>query len=131
MAAKIFLVLAIFAAVAYAADTDCKCDPPSDLENSALWNFLKKLSEEEPDRNDLQQDRLDAVLPAVLSPLLECNCLQDKARRKRKVMPEVSSEESYSNVSEESVPERGDPKCPQGYVWLGILCAREEFILEK
>lgn len=135
MSAKVLLILAVFAAVAYAADMDCPCDPDNEIENSALWSFLKKLSEEEPDVED-QDQRLDAVLPAVLSPLLECNCLQDKTRRKRKVLSSPESTESYedSNYSDEDLPpyeSRKDPKCAVGYYRYGFLCVPAKIAMEK
>uniref|UniRef100_A0A2A4KAE9 Uncharacterized protein n=1 Tax=Heliothis virescens TaxID=7102 RepID=A0A2A4KAE9_HELVI len=133
MASKLICFLALLALAALAsAENDCNCDPPTELENSALWNFFTKLSKE-VDPEDKNNQDLHAVLPGELSPLLECNCLE-KNRKKRRIMPESAEEARENNVEEEdegSLDGLRSPKCPQGYVWYGILCVNEKYVSDK
>lgn len=143
MAAKYIIFAFIAAAVSAVIADDCTCDPPSDLEASGLWEFFKKLSSERGE-SDTEDKNLLAVLPGELSPLLDCNCLE-KNRRKRKVLPEVTDElpqtpETQENLDTPAVSDsegellpigERSPKCPQGYVWFGILCVDETLVLEK
>lgn len=127
MAAKILFILAAIAVIAFASDNECKCDPPSEMEDTTLWDFLKTLSADVPEGTD---DRLDAVLPGELSPLL-CNCL-DKAemRRKRKILPEVVEGSIEADYDFEPELKEG-PKCAEGYIWIGIMCAPNRAVLDK
>ncbi|KAH9645016.1 hypothetical protein HF086_003346 [Spodoptera exigua] len=145
MASKIIYLAFIAAAVSAVIADDCTCDPPSDLEASGLWEFFKKLSSDRSE-SDTEDKNLLAVLPGELSPLLDCNCLE-KNRRKRKVLPEVTDEvpdtpetAETPQIPETQVSDSEDeslligvrsPKCPQGYVWFGILCVDETLVLEK
>lgn len=137
MAAKFIIFAFIVAAVGAEIADECLCDPPSELETKGLWQFFKQLSTEVSDTED---KNVLAVLPGELSPLLDCNCVE-KNRKKRKILPEVTDEAPetpepldtpVADPGFESVPigERS-PKCPQGYVWFGILCVDENLVLER
>lgn len=136
MAAKVIATcfLLALAAAAVSAEDDCTCDPQTEEDSRALWDFLKKLSGN--DLADADEQEMRAVLPGVLSPLLECNCLE-KNRRKRKITPEVEEEKVELEVPASAEP---DPirekksihikttRCAKGFVWIGIMCVPEEYL---
>ncbi|PZC73028.1 hypothetical protein B5X24_HaOG210167 [Helicoverpa armigera] len=134
MAAKLFCLFALLAVAAVAsADNDCNCEPLSELENSALWEFFTKLSKE-ADPNDKTNQDLHAVLPGELSPLLDCNCLE-KNRKKRRILPESAEEAKeiadFLDEADDSLVGLRTPKCPQGRVWMGIMCVDEKYVSDK
>lgn len=126
MAAKVFLLLALLAAVAYATN-DCNCEGPTDEEATQVWEFFKTMSAQQEDPNN---EYLNAVLPGELSPLIDCDCDKTERRRKRKILPEVSEEDvDYSDESIGGI--RKTPKCPHGYAWFGILCVDEKLVMDR
>lgn len=137
MAAKLIatcFLLALAGALVRAED-DCTCDPRTEEDSRALWDFLKKLSGN--DLADAEDQEMRAVLPGVLSPLLECNCLE-KNRRKRKITPEVEEVEKVdveipASAERDPIREKKSihfktTRCAKGFVWIGVMCVREEYL---
>lgn len=137
MASK-YLFLAVVATVAVSLVRADDCDCKDRGESKELWDYFSKLSRD-IDNLDEEEKNLHSVLPGLLSPLFECNCL-DKARRKRQISPEeYASIESHSD-SDEAKLERvrslrqrksirfGSRTCPKGFAKVGYLCIKEEYL---
>lgn len=125
------LLVLVAASLAHAlplpADGQCKCN--TDVDNKDLWAHLANISKKIDETTDKSSY---AVLPAVLSPLVSCDC--DKIRQKRKIMPDVPDHKETKpqkvyipKTPIKSTPiRRGTPACPQDYVKVGYRCVRED-----
>lgn len=120
------LLLLVVVSTAHAATKECECNSESD--KIAVWSYLKTLS----DQIDGTSDKTAySVLPAVLSPLVGCNC-QEKVRPKRKIMPNVPDTKGKHIRHEKKYGKKSihynDRHCPTHYVRVGSRCIKEELL---
>ncbi|CAB3255111.1 unnamed protein product [Arctia plantaginis] len=127
MFAKLLFLVVITTANAAAVPKDCECNSESD--KLAVWSYLKDLSRQIDDASD---KTAYSVLPAVLSPLVGCDC-QEKIRSKRKIMPNVPDTKSKHLRHEKKYAGKktihyNDRHCPSHYVRVGYRCVKEELL---
>lgn len=129
MAHFIFILFVVTFAFVDAEDCDCN----KEVDNKDFWAFLKSISE----NNNVSRDKaMNSVLPAVLSPLVDCGC-GEKNRPKRKIMPsqprvvaKVPVAESKENVDQIKKFRVGDKYCPTQHVRIGNKCLKLEDLWE-